>query len=113
MLKTTRYSFLYFLIILLSVSLHANECETKVKSGPIDFELNVSPNPATNTVSITFTEPLSTDILIHDNLGNIVYDMPVINVRKIEVALLNLNAGIYFVSVKTKGKTLIKRLIKI
>lgn len=76
------------------------------------FDFNISPNPAKNFINILFTENVTGILLIHDGLGNQVLEQEVNNETSKNISLQELNSGIYFISVKTNTKTIIKRLIK-
>ena len=117
MLKITK-TLLYFVFFITTNYLSANNVVdnitvNKQPPGKTIIDFSVSPNPVTNNrVEVTFTRPVSTYIYIHDNLGDIVFKVPIENKQTINLALNDLNAGIFFISVKTKEKTIIKRLIK-
>lgn len=76
------------------------------------FDFNVSPNPAKEYIVVKFTQNVNGTLLIHDGLGNQVMEQEVNNEKNKNISLQNLNSGIYFISVKTNAKTVIKRLIK-
>lgn len=118
MLKTTK-TLLSLIICLVTLNfiiaknelVQISESGQAPKNTAIDFSL--SPNPVKNNkVEVTFTEPINTNIYIHDNLGDIVYKISTENKKKVKLTLNDLYAGIYFISVKTEEKTIIKRLIK-
>jgi aminopeptidase N len=81
--------------------------------GAETFELNkaisVYPNPAKNSIFIQKPSTLLIDsVTIKNNLGQIVLN----NASSDEIDLTHLNAGIYFVSIKTDGGIFNKKIIK-
>lgn len=76
------------------------------------FDFNISPNPAKDNIKIEFSENISGIIFIHDNLGNQVLELGINSSSNQDISLANISSGIYFISVKTNTKTVIKRLIK-
>ena len=118
MLKITRLLPIFACFLLMHISNNAqvntiynnqiNSSETNLKL----FDFNISPNPAKGNINIEFTKNMSGIIRIHDNLGNQVLEVDINDTLNQNISLEELNSGIYFVSVKTTEKTIIKRLIK-
>jgi len=76
------------------------------------FDYYISPNPANDIIVLSFTEKLQASLFIYDGVGNEVIAKNLKNESSKTIPLNNLNAGIYFISVKTDTKTVIKRFIK-
>ena len=119
MLKTTYLTLLTsccFLILTSINNANANNVpqhstslvETDIKL----FDFNVSPNPAKEVINIEFTKNITGIVYIHDGIGNQVLEQEVNNELNKKISLRELNSGIYFISVKTNAKTMIKRFIK-
>ena len=77
-----------------------------------EFDFSISPNPAKEFINIKITKNITGAIYIHDNLGNQILSRNVNGTMHEIIPLHNFNSGIYFVSIKTRGQTIIKRLIK-
>jgi len=83
-----------------------------------DLEINIYPNPVTNTINIEFTlEKLaSVNIQIYDELGKFVKLKKQVKCKignnKIQLEIGNLNSGVYFVSFKIDEEVFTKQIIK-
>ena len=80
--------------------------------GEEEFDFSISPNPAKEFINIKITKNITGAIFIHDNLGNQILSRNVNGTMHEIIPLHNFNSGIYIVSIKTRGQTIIKRLIK-
>lgn len=89
-----------------------NNTIVEFRPSSASFDFNISPNPAKDNINIEFTRNVSGVIFIHDSLGNQVFKLTINGTVNQNISLENLNNGIYFISVKTNAKTVIKRLIK-
>lgn len=119
MLKITSLSLLTTCCFLLLTSINNANANTLnqhsinlVETGKKLFDFNVSPNPAKEVINIEFTKNTTGTLYIHDGLGNQVLEKEVNNELNKKISLHELNSGIYFISVKTNAKTVIKRFIK-
>lgn len=119
MLKTTYLTLLTSCCLFLLTSINSvnannvpqqsiNLVETDIKL----FDFNVSPNPAKEIINVEFTQNTTGTLFIYDGLGNQVLEKEVNNELNKKISLHELNSGIYFISVKTNAKTVIKRFIK-
>ncbi len=73
------------------------------------LELKLYPNPADKNVFVTTTETNGT-IEIFNTIGKIVYSDRITSPKQ-NINIEDLNAGIYFVQIKSQGSTLTKKLI--
>jgi len=77
-----------------------------------NLNLEVSPNPTQNNISIVFSEKCSGSLEVFDQPGNCMRKMKFSNLDKVNVNLPK-SSGVYFISIECNGKTLRKRVIKI
>ncbi len=81
-----------------------------VEENKIATALNISPNPASEFVSINIEGSQTSNVKIVDVLGNIVYTKQVNAATKISVS--DLRNGVYFVSIEGENKkTITKKLV--
>ncbi|MDO9000399.1 MAG: T9SS type A sorting domain-containing protein [Bacteroidota bacterium] len=85
------------------------------KSGlKINEKLNVFPNPATNTVVISFKskEIITTNISIYDLNEKLIKSINVNSNDNLTVNIEELTAGVYLLKITTSNSTYVKKLIK-
>ncbi len=78
------------------------------------FDLNISPNPGSEQITINFSDSnidIST-IQIINLLGEVVYSENLGTTGNITIAIADLKPGIYLLSAESKGQFIIKRFIK-
>ena len=91
-------------------------CDVVNSTDPIapSVEFEMMPNPATNYVQLFFNgEFLTTEknIIIHNAMGQVVFNTQVNNVQNYSINTTNLVNGLYFISVRTNDGILTKRLV--
>ena len=90
-----------------SVDLIFNFGIANVKSIDKSIKFNVSPNPASNIVSINVDSNSEMDFKIVDVLGNVVLKDVINNSKKVDVS--NYNNGLYFITVSSKDRSIVTR----
>ena len=78
-----------------------------VKNIDESIKFNVSPNPASNIVSINVDSNSEMDFKIVDVLGNVVLKDVINNSKKVDVS--NYNNGLYFITVSSKDRSIVTR----
>ena len=80
-----------------------------------DFAINVYPNPAKNKITISFNKKQNEDVLItlNDATGKMINKIKLQNFvdDNFEMELNDLNAGIYFLNIKTNSGLQTKRIV--
>jgi len=85
-----------------------------VSNFDVEESFSMYPNPAKDILNIRFKNSVNDiNVSIYDSLGKLVYNKEtrLIN-SKCVLNVSNLNSGLYFISINSKGKTLTKKLIK-
>jgi hypothetical protein len=83
-----------------------------------NLEMNIFPNPVTSTVNVAFTLKTNSQVnlYIYDELGKVVKSVKRnkynVGNNTIQLELDNLQAGIYFVSLRVDGEVFTKQIIK-
>ena len=90
-----------------SVDLIFNFGIANVKNIDESIKFNVSPNPASNIVSINVDSNSEMDFKIVDVLGNVVLKDVINNSKKVDVS--NYNNGLYFITVSSKDRSIVTR----
>lgn len=73
-----------------------------------------SAQPFTEIVTIYFDKPVSNaKIIMTDILGNMVYELMVINDNKVQLNTVSLNKGVYFIFLQSEGSKTVKKVVKI
>lgn len=82
-------------------------------SEPIENNLIISPNPATNSVTVYFKNKVpSAEIKLLNVLGEPILYQAVNSISNTSIDISNLSTGIYFLQVKTSDKFYIQKFIK-
>lgn len=76
-----------------------------------EIQLNIYPNPAKEVLNFNFNETDSYTINVIDVTGKILLSNN-IHSKTHQLVLDGLNSGIYFVSVKSNNKSIVKRIVK-
>ncbi|MBS1645927.1 MAG: T9SS type A sorting domain-containing protein [Bacteroidetes bacterium] len=79
--------------------------------------LFIYPNPATTEADVVFNsrEESNTTILITDAIGRVIYTNGVpllIGTNRFKIDMSSYDAGIYFITLNSRGKTFVERLVK-
>lgn len=75
-------------------------------------QINISPNPFSSNINISFPELLDTEIKIFDITGNLIFSTYK-NQIDLTIDLHGLNPGIYFLKIESKKQTVCRRIVKI
>jgi hypothetical protein len=74
----------------------------------------IYPNPAGNSLSIDFLNPVSGILLIYNNIGVLIKQIPIETAEKIELDISNLKEGIFIIQLLSENRIRnINRLLKI
>lgn len=87
-------------------------CTVGIKEYFNSNDITVYPNPTDDKLNVEFEEAKSYRFLIKDISGRTVRKESESRFQKTEIDFSNLNAGIYFLEIKSEGNTLIKKIIK-
>ncbi|TVZ54885.1 putative secreted protein (Por secretion system target) [Lutibacter sp. Hel_I_33_5] len=85
---------------------------TAVLTNDILNEVSIYPNPVNNKFIIHLNNKLNADLSIYDITGKEVIKRK-LNSKTTEVSVLNLKKGLYFASIISENKKIIKKIIKI
>ncbi|MBC7523912.1 MAG: T9SS type A sorting domain-containing protein [Flavobacterium sp.] len=77
-----------------------------------DNKLSVYPNPTVNTVNVTSTDGILTNVEISDINGRIVKNVNVDNVNEYQILVSELNTGVYMMKITSDKGTVTKKLVK-
>lgn len=95
---------------------YVSSCRKKAPTETIEtvFTSKVYPNPASNYVNLSFTEPLNKAVLrVYDVNGSIVIYETGLSAMHLIVDIADLSAGTYMVEIKQEENTLlIQKLVK-
>ena len=76
-------------------------------------DVSVYPNPANETVTISFVEPLDAEIRVFDVSGKLViYEADSALSTDHSLNISHLNAGVYFIRINSEAGSVTKKLIK-
>ncbi len=77
-----------------------------------DNKLSVYPNPTVNTVNVTSTAGVLSNVEISDINGRIVKNVKIDNVNESQISVSELNTGVYMMKITSDQGTVTKKLIK-
>jgi hypothetical protein len=77
-----------------------------------DFNgFNMYPNPATDVLTIKLNNITSANLSIYDIQGKLIKEHSISNEQNLELNILDLQSGLYFVKLNTSTKEMVKKLI--
>ena len=76
-----------------------------------DLNLVIYPNPAMDKITVKSHDMIE-EIIVQDNTGRELKSLNNLNQFEMELSLLDLDAGVYFIRCKTEGGTTLKKFIK-
>lgn len=92
-----------------------NNNKTIINATPVSpFTFSLAPNPAKESVKLTFNYPLSSQgqLTVTDILGKTVYSEAIENsLEKMDMNISSLKKGVYLVAIKCNGYSIVKRLV--
>jgi hypothetical protein len=99
--------------------LNSNSCSSSLinigleEQSLLDTKVEVYPNPANNKLNLQFSKPLAKVVVcIKDVLGKNLKSQELNNVQKIQLEVSELHAGIYFITIESEGKMIVKKWMK-
>lgn len=73
----------------------------------------LAPNPAEDVIQVTGIDPIEVkQITIYSSSGSVVYNTESVKQSELTISVSNLNAGIYFVTIKTDSSSSVKKVVK-
>ncbi|HET6992619.1 MAG TPA: T9SS type A sorting domain-containing protein, partial [Bacteroidia bacterium] len=83
-----------------------------LSNGIINSDVEVFPNPFSNSVTVATDNPQAkADLKIYNLLGEEVYSSVITN-QKTEIDLQSLQSGIYFIRITSGDRTITKKIVK-
>jgi len=78
-----------------------------------DFEMTIMPNPAIDFFFVEYVIPNegNAELMITNTLGQIIQSWNINGENKLKINSNSLQAGVYFITIRTESATMMKRLI--
>jgi PKD repeat protein len=125
--NTYSYSYYGSQVVILSVSCGAKnianftgyiyiDATTGVKENSVDPQIYLYPNPVSDFLNITFSEPniTYTSLKIYNTAGQQVFEQPIdMNIKQFGINVGELTKGVYFIRLNTdNNQTIVKKFLK-
>lgn len=87
---------------------------TKIKSNELISIINISPNPATSELTVTFKAGVNTptNIIVMDVIGKVITTLEINEGNYKTIPLNDLSAGVYFIKIQQGKNIITKKFIK-